>query len=421
MKSDGSGSTYLVSRAVEEPLEATIELGENIQEVSSRLERPLRLGLSGNIVFIILLLPSIFSIISLIFRGILGDEELTTGSILYSLVIGVIIIFLIAITITSILYLVQIYKFNRCNLQSCCAVNNLTIAKLEDEQKSRSGEEKTKKGGKHLKNPIFAVLDLEEETMHVIPQIVKMLWFCTYFISVVVLFSISTLIMKLTFNLNLLFSVSIWELIFGIITTILFIPALILLVRLESDFRYIHTRHNIIDSIRFDKDIHVPQGENQLQRLLNYLTENDPYIKSSKLANKETFKEDVMIKGSSGHEHRFDAYFSGVNILKEKSVSLGMPMGKFAVFIKVFKDDIVLKDIKKLSETVKDVCIKEDIFPLRIIALQWTVKELPDDVYEYVLENPILMKNTLTHIEIVAEDGEVYSFIPMISYGERVD
>ena len=46
------------------------------------------------------------------------------------------------------------------------------------------------------------------------------------------------------------------------------------------------------------------------------------------------------------------------------------------------------------------------------------MKELPDDVYEYALENPILWKNTLTHIQIVAEDGEVYSFIPMIAYGE---
>jgi hypothetical protein len=54
---------------------------------------------------------------------------------------------------------------------------------------------------------------------------------------------------------------------------------------------------------------------------------------------------------------------------------------------------------------------------LRIIALQWKVGELKDDVYEFVLENPIEWKRMLTHIQIVAEDGEIYSFIPMLSYG----
>lgn len=421
MKSKGSGRTYLVSRAVEEPLEATFELGENIKDISSRSSKPLKLGLFGHIIFIILLIPSIYHIFSILVRGFYGEIELTAGLLLNSLVLSLILVFLLSITVTSMLYLVQIYKFNRCTLQRCCVVTDLTSARMEEEPSSKKeeGQEKPKGKGKHLKNPIFAVLDLEEETMHVIPQIVKMLWFCTYFISVIVIFLFLTLIMKLAFDLNLIFSIGLWELIFGIIAGVLFIPALILLVESESNFRYIHTRHNIIDSVRFEKDIHVPEGENQLKRLLKYLTENDPYIKSSALANNETFKEDVTIKGSSGQDHEFDAYFSGVNILKERSVSLGMPMGKFAVFIRVFKDDITLKDLNMLRECVMDVCRKENTFPLRIIALQWAVKELTDEVYENVLENPLLMKNTLTHLEIVAEDGEVYSFIPMISYGER--
>jgi hypothetical protein len=95
-----------------------------------------------------------------------------------------------------------------------------------------------------------------------------------------------------------------------------------------------------------------------------------------------------------------------------------MPMGRFAVFIRVYKDDITLDSLSELREAVLDVCEKDDAFPLRVIVLQMEVKELHDDVYEYVLENPILWKNTLTHIQIVAEDGEIYSFIPMIAYGE---
>jgi hypothetical protein len=107
-----------------------------------------------------------------------------------------------------------------------------------------------------------------------------------------------------------------------------------------------------------------------------------------------------------------------VNILKEKSVSLAMPMGRFAVFVRIYKDDITLDSLSKFREDVLDVCEKDDTFPLRVIALQWEVGDLTDDVYEYVLENPILWKNTPTHIQIVAEDAEIYSFIPMMAYGK---
>lgn len=421
MKSKGSGHKYLVSRAVEEPLEATVELGENIKDISKSAKLPLRLGLFGNIMFIILLIPSIYHILYLLIRGFLGDVEVTTVLLINSLVLGLVLIFLVAITITSILYLVQIYKFNLLNLQRCCVITELTKAQVPKEEKEAHAEKKKGGIGKHLRNPIFAMLDLEEETMHVLPQIVKMLWFCVYFISVTMMFLLLTSILRFTFDLKLIFSFGLWEMALGVITVIFYIPALVLLIQSENNFRYIHTRHKIIDSIRFAKDIRVPEGKNRLKRLLKYLTENDPYIKSSFLANKAKFKENVTLEGHSGRKHRFAAYFLGVNILKEKTVSLGMPMGKFAVFIKVFKDDISLDELKLLKDATIDVCKKENLFPLRIIALQWSIKDLPDDVYEYVLENPILMKNTLTHLEVVAEDKEVYSFIPMISYGERMD
>lgn len=421
MKSKGSGRRYLVSRAVEEPLEAAVELGDNIKDISKRAKMPLRLGFFGSIMFIILLIPSIYHILSLLVRGFLGNVEVTIGLMINSLVLGLVLIFLVAITITSTLYLVQIYKFNRLNLQRCCVISDLTSAQVPKEEKEIEAEKKKDGMGKHLKNPIFAMLDLEEETMHVLPQIAKMLWFCVYFISVLIMFLLLTFVMRFTFDFNLIFSFGLWEMAFGIITVIVYIPALVLLIQSENNFRYIHIRHKIIDSIRFAKDIRVPEGENQLKRLFYYLKENDPYIKSSVLASKKKFKENVALEGQSGRKHRFAAYFSGVNILKERTVSLGMPMGKFAVFIKVFKDDVSLDELKLLKDATIDVCKKENVFPLRIIALQWSIKDLQDDVYEYVLNNPIFMKNTLTHLEVVAEDGEVYSFIPMISYGERMD
>lgn len=414
MNPRGSGSKFLVSRAVEEPLEATVELGENIKDISKKVELPIKLGILGFIILFLLLIPSIYHIISFIRNGLLGDTEFTQELLLNALIAGLIIIFLFAIIITSLLYLTQINKFNSLNLQRCCTVNDLTSASISDEIKSI----KIKKSGKHYTNPIFALMDLEEESMHVLPQIVKMLRFCVFFIGISLVILISTYVLKFGIEYNLFFSMDPVRLGLGIVVIVKFLIVLVLLLGAETGFRYIYTRHNIIDSVRFEKDIRVPEGENPLARLITYLKNYDPYIRSSAMADKIDFSKGVKLKGLSGKEYVFDAYFTGMNILKEKSVSLGMPMGKFAVFIKVFKDDITLIDLKNLRESAIDICNKENAFPLRIISLQWVIRDLSEEAYEYVLDNPISTKNTLTHIEVIAEDGRVYSFIPIISYGE---
>jgi hypothetical protein len=420
MESEESAEAYVLSRAVEEPLEATFELGENIKDTSSKMGRPVILGILGNIIFLTILLPSIYYIFSPLVDALRGNSELTTAILLQSLLMGIVIIFLLSITVTSTIYLVQIYKFNSFLFQRYSLVTGLAASEIQEKdtkyKKYEGGVGKVE--GKHVKNPIFAMLDLVEESMHELPQIVKLLRYSTYFINVSVLFVAIILLIRLAFSFDIFFVRTVYEIILGIICVVVFLPSLILLLESERSFVYLKTRHNIIDSVRFQEDISIPKGEDQLARLFKYLNENDPYVNSSYLEQNERFKEEVKIKGSSGDEHEFNAFFKGVNILKEKSVALDMPMGRFAVFIRVYKDDITMDSLSEFREAVLDVCKKDETFPLRVIALQWEVKDLPDDVYEYVLENPILWKNTLTHIQIVAEDGEIYSFIPMMAYGE---
>jgi hypothetical protein len=414
MRSGDSGSKYLVSRAVEEPLEASVELRDDIKDIANRALVPLNLGLLAFILIILLLVPSIYDILVYLWQGFRGDGTFSTGTLMDALIASVVITVLIAITITAFLYLLQIMNFISKNLLKSSNITDLT------EVKPAHKKEKGKIPGKHLKNPIFAVMDLEEESMHVLPQIVKMLRFCVFFIGMALIIMVLIIVSKLGFDYELVFSFGIIRTGIGFVVVGKLLIMLKLLVDAESNFRYIYTRHSIIDSVRFQKDIGVPKGEDQRQRLITYLMENDPYIKGSVVAEKKKFTEIKRLKGASGKEHTFDSYFTGVNILKDKSVALGMPMGKFGVFIKIFKQDITLTILKQFGNSAVDVCKSQNMFPLRIIALQLKVSDIPEDVYEYVLENPIKMKNTLTHLEIVAEDGEVYSFIPMISYGESL-
>jgi hypothetical protein len=429
MKSDSSGRGFMASRAVEEPLEATFDLGENIKKVSGKLTRPVNFGIIGTIILLLILLPSIAKLILSTIDGFLGNLDLSKSELIILLVLSLMTILLLAITVTTVAYFIQIKDFNTHLIQRYSVVAELKTArirdsaKIEDRKKIKAAVGKFKKEDKKQKltrNPIFAMLDLVEESMHELPQLIRLLRICKYFIILVFGYLIITIIFKLIFNQNLLVSVTYWEYILTGVALIILVPALLLLVESESLFIYLQARHDIIDSVRFDKDIRVPSGKDKITRLLNYLINNDPFIKSLKIDNIRSL-QNITKKGNSGNEHTFDLYFSINNELPDLSSRLGIPKGKLSVFIKAFKKPITLKSIQTLRDSVVDVCDKEDSFPIRIIAFQWQVEVLEDEVYEHVLENPIIIKNSMAHIQIVAEDGEIYSFIPLISYGIKVE
>ena len=65
---------------------------------------------------------------------------------------------------------------------------------------------------------------------------------------------------------------------------------------------------------------------------------------------------------------------------------------------------------------MSDICEFSGSVPLRTILLQWEIGELDDDVYEFVLENPIVMKGSMFHLQLIAEDEGGYSFVPIVAY-----
>jgi hypothetical protein len=321
------------------------------------------------------------------------------------------------------IYFYQIYKFNSQLLQRYSLITELKKAKLTDdktriEQKVMDSGLKKDARGKHIKNPIFATIDLVEEYMHELPQLAKLIRFSIFLVFIILLFLIFAAALKLAFDLELFFIMGAIELVLGVVAVVLLIPNIKYLIDTESIIKYLKQRHDIIDSIRFGKDHLVPIGKDQLTRLTRYLIENDPYIQSSSRSQNAKFKYQVKLKGFSGKDHEFDAVFTGINVLTEKPANLGMPMGGFGVFVRKFEGEIELSSLETFRDDVADVCKKDDIFPLRVIALQLEIQDLNDEVYYFSIDKPILMKNTLTHVQIVAEDGKIYSFIPMMSYGK---
>jgi hypothetical protein len=220
---------------------------------------------------------------------------------------------------------------------------------------------------------------------------------------------------------SLFYVINQWELIinFGFIFFIIY--SIYLLNTSEKLFLFLHTRHEIIDSIRFEDPVKVPEGKNKLARLIKHLSQSDPFILKSGVSIKGWKVGKVTLPGRSGQENTFNAYFSAENNLVNLSSRICVPQGRFAVFILEFRSPITFRSIKKYHKAVQDVCTQDNTFPLRVMALQREIDDLDDDVYDYVLDNPIECSGCSSNIQIVAEDGEYYSFIPQISYGGGIN
>jgi hypothetical protein len=336
--------------------------------------------------------------------------------------------------VTILVYIFQIYKFNSHLLQRYELVSELKTAepdrkkgmsKKNQGNKAKSGSRSDTDVDLELAvkpdNPIHATLDLVEEAMHEIPQLIRLFKICKYFMMILLVFIELNIVAELLVGYSLFYVINQWELIinFGFIFFILY--SIYLLNTSEKLFLFLNTRHEIIDSIRFGEPMKVPQGKNKLVRMINHLIRNDPFIKNSGVSTKGWTSGKVNRAGQSGQEHTFNAYFSAENNLKNLSSRICVPPGRFVVFIREFKTAITFRSIKKYHQAVQDVCRRDDTFPLRIIAIQRDIDDLDDDVYDYVLDNPIEFSGCMSNIQIAAEDGEYYSFIPQISYGGGLD
>jgi hypothetical protein len=111
MEKKSSGNTVLVSRSVEEPLEATFELGEELTKQSNNLIKPVVLGIIGCIVTILLMIPSIYHIIIQLIDVALGNTVLDRLDLIQLIISSLLILFIISIIFSILLYLIQINKF----------------------------------------------------------------------------------------------------------------------------------------------------------------------------------------------------------------------------------------------------------------------------------------------------------------------
>lgn len=417
MKIPGWGEPNILSRAVEDPIEATFDLGEDLKKQVPGLYTTVNLGIIVAVLLIISIIPKVLYFVFSMLNVYLGNTELSAELTRRLVILVPVVIVLLALAFTALLFLAQLKRFYGHIYQRYDTISDL--------KKLEPGKKPDKKGrkdgdGKHFINPIRAMLDLIEESSHQIHKIIRLLRFCYNIFNFLIGFLLAAVIVDLMTGIRFFIVFYPFEL-YIVMIIMLLVPLSLMINRSAEFFIYYDTRHHIIDNIRFGKIEEVPAGKNPLVRLVALLEQNDPIIRAAQKAGSASFKYDVKFKSASGDDYTFDAYMEGTNRFKPEPENVGVPQGGFSVYIKVFKKPITIPALKKLKAAVEDDIRSSNGYPLRMIALQWQVQDLDDEVYEYVLETPVLALNTMWHLQIAAEDGDIYSFIPQVAYEMEVD
>jgi hypothetical protein len=413
MEKSNLGRKFILSRAVEDPIDATFQLGEDVKEQAPKLRSTAHLSIISIVMFIGILIPSMLVLFYNIFNYFAGRASISDNFGTAILIQLILVFILFSLTLTVLIFLIQIRRFYDRLFQRYRSVSGLQNADVSDAKRPDSSLGRD--NGKYRTNPILAMLDLAEDATHQLHKVIHLLAICRNLVANIVIF-IGFLFVNVYLNREIFIIYSDLELIFLIIPVILLLLVSIKLESSRNFVSYFHLRHEIIDNVRFGKISRVPEGRDPLVRFIKFLKSSDPYIKNAAGDRSDDFKFDVKLNDKSGKTHQFDAYFEGVHTRKKELAEHGIPSGKFAVFIKVFKNPITKKEVTELRASVNDICDFNGTVPLRTILLQWEIGDLDDDVYEYVLENPIIMQNSMFHLQLIAEDEDNYSFVPIVAY-----
>ena len=261
-----------------------------------------------------------------------------------------------------------------------------------------------------VENPITAIFDLAEDVNTEAPKIRKLVTYATVFICFW-LFIDFILILAILVE-NLIISI------FLIILFVLGVLTLSLLRRLNDFFRYYTHRHRVIKSVREDDPvILVPDGKDEVDRLVRFLISRNPGLRQS--VSLRDASEPHILKGRTGTFYQFDGYISSSPGTFWKVLGLGYP--GYQLFIKLFDSPPAAEDLMAMKRAVEDISQGSSIPPSRVIAL-WHRKgeeEITEEAYEVlVTQVAIMRKRSRTYacsLELVVEnDDGTYEFVPYV-------
>jgi hypothetical protein len=399
------------SRALEGPIEATLELKDNLSQfLPTVIKTNLMIVLALVAFWLIFLIENLFLIMEIVQLYRSGHVPMELELWVFFGVKGIFLL-IFALTLAVLLFLTQTLRFIGKISGKYRIIESMTEQEVDEERQEHGVLQGM---SKYNGDPIKAILDLLDDVDVQMPQLIRM-----YRVSIILLACLPVIMgfsLFYTFMYGDLLGFSVpWYLkTLGIINIILkFIFILLCLFSIYFSYLCMHffllfqKRRMVIDDVRFDMDLRVPKGKTEVERFVLYLSRTEPLLVKSRGV-------EPLEKGVQVGKTKLD----GMLRAKVRGLSRLYTLGEreAAVFIKVIDRRLKKEDVKNFGESVREYVKANKVYPLRIaIILKGSAKDLDDDVYSYVLENPSFRLNLERHyVQLVSEEEGQYSFIPNI-------
>ena len=264
-----------------------------------------------------------------------------------------------------------------------------------------------------VENPITDLLNLSEKLYTFIPELRRMTKYFYIYLSITLFLLFILLVLLLVFGNPVLF----------LIVLFVFLVGIILIQnqrRLMKFIEYYSARHKAIKSVYEEHEVKIPEGADSIERLITYLLKKDAPLKAIVL-QKNTHRN--FVQKIKNENYNFDLVaYKKPGILYEL---FGYGEMGYTLIIKKFDNYPLLMETMNYEQAVMELCRNKGLLPSRIIILvEKPNNNLDDNVYEYIINNPVRIKKGLIFktefvctMQIITEGNDNnYDFIPYVPF-----
>lgn len=405
------GPRFLFDRAIEGPLDATFELNDRLSAFLPKMKRANATVLACVVLFwLIFVIDLVFMVFEGYFLFEIRKIPLDLDILIYIMGKAVLVLFF-AVSLAVLLFLFQIWWFDKTFSRRYSYVSRL-LGNGKGVETGSGGDKEVRR------NPAKAVLDLVEHVTHQLPHILRMLKTTIALIGLLCLFQVLSMLFTWQYGYLAGFDTPgylVWlEYVHMALKAgfmLLALPTVYLLAVTHKFFLTFLQRHRVIDNVKYEMDLKVPSGKDEVERLVRHLKENDHLLREVRGLGKTKRGFDI---GTAGKPYKVDGFLVG-----ETPWFLRPFTGrasKAAVFIKVASKKVTKKEIDEYSEAVRAYVQASGTYPLRTaLVLRNGAQDITEEVYQYVLEGPRFeLLDERHYVQLIVEDEGAYSFIPNI-------
>jgi hypothetical protein len=260
-----------------------------------------------------------------------------------------------------------------------------------------------------VEDPISATFDLSDRVAQIAPTVRRMYRYTAGILLIWIVIMPILILVGLAGSLVLS--------ILAVIGLAAGILALSLLRQTDRFFRQFVQRHRVIRLLReADPETRIPEGRTPVERLGRYLRLSNERIDEALKEDPGRLRFRVALP-SVGRSAAFDLVLVAPGSALYAATGFGTP--GFAILARVGPEAPTLGDLAQMAADAQSAQATLGAAVVRLLLLRTHSVPLPEDVYEYAVGHPVMIRHrwseSRVHVEIVTEGADgTYEFVPHV-------